>query len=222
MIILVVEDEKKIAGFVKKALELEKYTVELASSGEEALEKVGINDYDLIVLDVMLPGIDGFKVCREIRRLRIQTPVIMLTAKAQVEDKIKGLDSGADDYLVKPFSIKELSARIRSLMRRGRTTESPKLKLGELEIDPKKHTVKKGSKELKLTSKEYKILNFMVRRKGEVCSRNMIGEHVWGYDFNPLSNVIDAHISNLRRKVDGKSKQNLIETVRDSGYKISV
>lgn len=222
MIILIVEDEKKIAGFIKKALELEKYTVELASSGEEALEKVEICDYDLIILDIMLPGINGFKVCQKIRKMKIHTPIIMLTAKAQVEDRIRGLDSGADDYLVKPFSIKELFARIRSLMRRGKKTEELKLKMGELEIDPKSHSVIRKGKEINLTSKEYKILNFMAHRKGEICSRNMIGEHVWGYDFNPLSNVIDAHISNLRKKVDGGSKEKIIETIRDSGYKIKV
>jgi len=220
MIILVVEDEKKIAAFVKRALEMEKYTVELAGSGEEAIEKAEVNDYDLIVLDVMLPGIDGFEVCKKIRKLKISSPVIMLTAKTQVLDRIKGLDSGADDYLTKPFSITELLARIRSLLRRGKKTVTFKLKISDLTLDPKSHEVCRGKKCLVLTAKEYKILDFLMRREDEVCTRNMIGEHVWGYNFNPLSNVIDAHLSNLRRKVDDKNKIQLIETVRSGGYKI--
>lgn len=220
MIILVVEDEKKIASFIKRALEMEKYTVELVVSGEEALEKAEINDYDLIILDVMLPELDGFSVCDKLRKMKINSPLIMLTAKTQISDRIKGLDSGADDYLTKPFSIDELLARIRSLLRRGKKAATPKLKISDLTLDPKSHEVSRGKNELGLTAKEYKILDFLMRRESEVCTRNMIGEHVWGYNFNPLSNVIDAHISNLRRKVDGKNKIRLIETVRGGGYKI--
>ncbi|MCX6811621.1 MAG: response regulator transcription factor [Candidatus Berkelbacteria bacterium] len=220
MIILVVEDEKKIASFIKRALEMEKYTVELAYTGEEALEKAEINDYDLIILDVMLPGSDGFTVCEKLRKMKINSPLIMLTAKTQVSERIKGLDSGADDYLTKPFSIDELLARIRSLLRRGKKAVTPKLKISDLTLDPKSHEVNRGKNELRLTAKEYKILDFLMRREGEVCTRSMIGEHVWGYNFNSLSNVIDAHISNLRRKVDGKNKIQLIETVRGGGYKI--
>jgi len=220
MIILVVEDEKKIASFIKRALEIEKYTVELAMSGEEALQKIEINDYDLIILDVMLPGIDGFAVCQKIRQMKINSALIMLTAKTQISDRIKGLDSGADDYLTKPFSINELLARIRSLLRRGKKEVITKLKISDLVLDPKSHEVKRGKNLLNLTAKEYKILDFLMRRENEVCTRNMIGEHVWGYNFNPLSNVIDAHLSNLRRKVDAKNKAQLIETVRGGGYKI--
>lgn len=220
MIILVVEDEKKIASFIKRALEMEKYTVELAASGEEVLEKVEINDYDLIILDIMLPGIDGFAVCNKLRKMKINSPLIMLTAKTRVSDRIKGLDSGADDYLTKPFSINELLARVRSLLRRGKSPVSSKLKIDDLVLDPKSHEVYRGEVLINLTLKEYKILDFLMRRANEVCTRNMIGEHVWGYSFNPLSNVIDAHISNLRRKVDGKNKIQLIETVRSGGYKI--
>jgi len=220
MIILVVEDEKKIASFIKRTLEMEKFTVELAASGEEALDKAEINDYDLIILDIMLSGIDGFEVCEKLRKMKVNSPLIMLTAKTQVSDRIKGLDSGADDYLIKPFSIDELLARIRSLLRRGKKAISPKLKILDLTIDPKSHEVSRGKKNLSLTTKEYKILDFLMRRKGEVCTRNMIGEHVWGYNFNPMSNVIDAHFSNLRRKIDNKEKIKLIETVRGGGYKI--
>lgn len=220
MIILVVEDEKKIASFIKRALELEKFTVELAASGEEALGKIEVNDYDLIILDVMLPGIDGFEVCEKLRRMKINTSLIMLTAKTQVADKIKGLDSGADDYLTKPFSIDELLARVRSLLRRGKKVITAKLKIADLFLDPKSHEVCRGKTCLPLTAKEYKILDFLMRREGEVCTRNMIGEHVWGYNFNPLSNVIDAHLSNLRKKIDGRAKVKLIETVRSGGYKV--
>jgi DNA-binding response OmpR family regulator len=220
MIILVVEDEKKIATFVKRALELEKYTVELATSGEKALEKAEVNDYDLIILDIMLPGIDGFTVCEKLRQIKINSPLIMLTAKTQVSDRIKGLDSGADDYLTKPFSIDELLARVRSLLRRGKRPAFIQLKIADLTLNPKSHEVCRGKICMDLTAKEYKILDFLMRREGEVCTRSMIGEHVWGYNFNPLSNVIDAHLSNLRRKVDGKNKIQLIETVRSGGYKI--
>lgn len=220
MIILVVEDEKKIASFVKRALELEKYTVEIVNSGEEAIEKLETNDYDLIILDVMLPKLDGFSVCESLRKMKINSPLIMLTAKTQVSDRIKGLDSGADDYLTKPFSIDELLARVRSLLRRGKRKVSPKLKIADLILDPKSHEVKRGKTKIDLTAKEYKILDFLMRREDEVCTRTMIGERVWGYNFNPLSNVIDAHLSNLRRKVDGKNKLQLIETVRSGGYKL--
>ena len=220
MIILVVEDEKKISSFIKRALEMEKFTVELASSGEEALEKMEINDYDLIILDVMLPSIDGFEVCQKLRQMKIDTPLIMLTAKTQVADRIKGLDAGADDYLTKPFSITELLARVRSLLRRGKKVITAKLKILNLSLDPKSHEVRRGKNNLALTAKEYKILDFLMRRQGEVCTRNMIGEHTWGYNFNPLSNVIDAHLSNLRKKIDGQNKIKLIETVRGNGYKI--
>jgi len=220
MIILVIEDEKKIASFIRRALEIEKYTVETADSGEEALEKAEINDYDLIILDVMLPGLDGFEVCEKLRKMKINTPLIMLTAKTQIADRIKGLDAGADDYLIKPFSIDELLARARSLFRRGKKVIIPKLKIMDLSLDPKNHKVCRGKICMNLTAKEYKILDFLMRRSGEVCTRNMIGEHIWGYNFNPLSNVIDAHLSNLRRKIDGRNKIKLIETVRGNGYKI--
>lgn len=220
MIILIVEDEYKIASFLKKALEMEKYTTEIAKSGEEAIEKMEINDYDLAILDIMLPGIDGFLVCKKVRKMKIHTPVIMLTAKSGIKDRIKGLDAGADDYLTKPFSIDELLARTRSLLRREKNVRSPKLKIEDLELDPRSHEVTRGGGEIKLTSKEYKILDLLMRRKGQICSRNMIGEHVWGYEFSPLSNVIDVHINNLRRKIDGKNKIKIIETIREGGYKI--
>ena len=220
MTILVVEDEIKITRFIKKGLEMEHYTVEIAYDGKEALEKAEINNYDLIILDIMLPKIDGLEVCKKLREAKIETPIIMLTAKNTVEDRIKGLDAGADDYLVKPFSFGELLARIRALLRREKTVKSTKLQVGDLTLNPATHEIFRGNKEISLSSKEYRLLDYMMRRPGYVCTRTMIGEHIWGYNFKDDSNVIDVYISYLRRKIDKGFKIRLIHTVRDVGYKI--
>lgn len=220
MTILVVEDEIKITRFIKKGLEMEHYTVETAYDGEEALEKAEINSYDLIILDIMLPKVDGIEVCRRLREQKVETPIIMLTAKDTVEDRVKGLDVGADDYLIKPFAFGELLARIRALLRREKTVHSTKLQVADLVMDPATHEVFRGDKELKLSSKEYRLLDYMMRRPGHVCTRTMIGEHIWGYNFKDDSNVIDVYISYLRKKIDSGFKQKLIHTVRDVGYKI--
>lgn len=220
MTILVVEDEVKITRFVKRGLEMEHYTVEVAYDGEEALQKAEINNYDLIILDIMLPKIDGIEVCKKLREKKINTPIIMLTARDTVEDRINGLDAGADDYLIKPFSFGELVARIRALLRREKTVKSTKLIVGDLVLDPSKHEVYRGKKELHLSSKEYRLLDYMMRRPGHVCTRTMIGEHIWGYNFTDDSNVIDVYVSYLRRKIDNGFKSKLIHTVRDVGYKI--
>lgn len=220
MTILVVEDEIKIVRFIKKGLEMEHYTVDSARDGEEALEKAEINNYDLIILDLMLPKISGVEVCRKLRESKVETPIIMLTAKDTVEDRIKGLDAGADDYLVKPFAFGELVARIRALLRREKTVKNPKLQLGGLILDPATHEVFRDGKEIKLSSKEYRLLDYMMRRPGQVCTRTMIGEHIWGYNFTDDSNVIDVYISYLRKKVDKGFHNKLIHTVRDVGYKI--
>jgi len=220
MTILVVEDEVKIIRFIKKGLEIEHYTVEVAYDGEEALEKAEINNYDLIILDVMLPKKSGIEVCRKLRENKVDTPIIMLTARDTVEDRIKGLDAGADDYLVKPFSFGELVARIRALLRREKSVKATKLQVGDLVMDPATHEVHRGDKELQLSSKEYRLLDYMMRRPGHVCTRTMIGEHIWGYNFSDDSNVIDVYISYLRRKIDTGFKEKLIHTVRDVGYKI--
>lgn len=220
MTILVVEDEIKIVRFIKKGLEMEHYTVEIAYDGEEALEKAEINSYDLIILDVMIPKIDGIEVCKRLRENKVDTPIIMLTAKDTTEDRIRGLDAGADDYLVKPFSFGELVARIRALLRREKTVKSTKLQVDDLILDPATHEVYRGDKEIQLSSKEYRLLDYMMRRPGHVCTRTMIGEHIWGYNFTDDSNVIDVYISYLRRKIDSGFKTKLIHTIRDVGYKI--
>jgi len=220
MTILVVEDEVKIVRFIKKGLEMEHYTVEVAYDGEEALDKALINTYDLIILDVMMPKMDGVEVCRKIREQKIETPIIMLTAKDTVEDRIKGLDAGADDYLVKPFSFGELVARMRALLRREKIVKSTKLQVGDLILDPATHEVYRGDKNIQLSSKEYRLLDYMMRRPGHVCTRTMIGEHIWGYNFTDDSNVIDVYISYLRKKVDSGFKKRLIHTIRDVGYKV--
>ena len=220
MTILVVEDEVKITRFIKKGLEMEHYTVEAAYDGKEALDKAEINNYDLIILDIMLPKMDGLAVCKKLRENKVETPIIMLTARDTVEDRIKGLDAGADDYLIKPFAFGELIARIRALLRREKTVKSTKLQIGDLVLDPATHEVYRGNKEIQLSSKEYRLLDYMMRRPGHVCTRTMIGEHIWGYNFTDDSNVIDVYISYLRRKVDSGQKNKLIHTVRDVGYKI--
>lgn len=220
MTILVVEDEIKIVRFIKKGLEIEHYTVEVAYNGEEALNKAGINNYDLIILDIMIPKIDGIEVCKKIREEKIETPIIMLTAKDTVEDRIRGLDAGADDYLIKPFSFGELVARVRALLRREKTVKATKLQVGDLVLNPATHEVHRGTEEIKLSSKEYRLLDYMMRRPGNVCTRTMIGEHIWGYNFTDDSNVIDVYISYLRKKIDSGFKTKLIHTVRDVGYKI--
>jgi heavy metal response regulator len=220
MTILVVEDEIKITRFIKKGLEMEHYTVETAYDGEEALEKSEINNYDLIILDIMLPKMDGVEVTRKLRENKIETPIIMLTARDTVDDRVRGLDAGADDYLVKPFAFGELVARIRALLRREKSVQSTNLKVGDLELNPATHEVFRAGKEVQLSSKEYRLLDYMMRRPGHVCTRTMIGEHIWGYNFTDDSNVIDVYISYLRKKIDKGFRNKLIHTVRDVGYKL--
>ncbi|MEA3398242.1 MAG: response regulator transcription factor [Patescibacteria group bacterium] len=220
MVILVVEDEIKITRFIKKGLEMEHYTIDTAYDGAEALEKTEVNNYDLIILDIMLPKIGGIEACKKIREKKIETPIIMLTARDTVEDRIKGLDAGADDYLIKPFAFGELVARIRALLRREKIVKSTKLQIDDLMLDPATHDVRRGGKEIPLSSKEYRLLDYMMRRPGNVCTRTMIGEHIWGYNFTDDSNVIDVYVSYLRRKIDHGFRNKLIHTVRDVGYKI--
>lgn len=220
MTILVVEDEYKITRFIQRGLEMEHYTVDVAYDGEEALKKVGVNDYDLIILDLMLPKKDGIEVCKEIRERKIDSPVIMLTARDTIEDRIRGLDQGADDYVVKPFAFGELLARIRALLRREKTVKRSVLQIADLVLDPATHEVTRSGQPVGLTSKEYRLLDYFMRRPGQVCTRTMIGEHIWGYNFVDSSNVIDVSVSNLRKKVDGGHSMQLLKTVRNVGYKI--
>ena len=222
MRILVVEDEWRIAAFIKRGLEEERYAVDVARDGEEALDWAAVVDYDLILLDVLLPKRDGIEVCRVLRSQGSQVPILMLTARDAVEDRIRGLDSGADDYLVKPFAFQELLARIRALWRRSGDVKTTRLQVGDLVLDTIAHRADRDGKIIELTAREYALLEFLMRHPGQVLSRTRIAEHVWNYDFYSTSNVVDVYIRYLRRKVDKGFDEKLIKTVRGVGYKIEV
>lgn len=218
MRVLVVEDEKKVARFIKRGLEEAGYLVDAAADGEEGLYLAEIDDYDLIVLDLMLPRKSGLDVCRELREQNIKVPIIILSARDSVEDKVVGLDTGADDYLTKPFAFSELLARVRALLRRGETMAPVKLEVDDLAMDTITHTVTRAEKEIKLTSKEYALLEYFMMNQGKVLTRTMLSEHVWDYTFDTFSNVIDVYINYLRNKVDRGFDYKLIHTVRGVGY----
>jgi len=222
MRILLVEDEKKIASFVKKGLREEHYIVDVAADGEKALFQAEINPYDLIILDIMLPGKDGIEVCRQLRSEKIDVPILMLTARDRVKDKISGLDSGADDYLTKPFAFEELLARVRALLRRKREVKNIILKLADLELDQLLHKVKRSQKEIALSSKEYALLEYLMLNANHVVTRTMISEHVWNEDFDSFTNVIDVYINYLRNKIDKGSAKKLIHTLRGRGYILKI
>lgn len=218
MRILIVEDEDKIADFIKRGLKENKFAVDVAKDGEEGLYLSDINTYDLIVLDLILPKIDGITVCKQIRGKKNSTPILILTARNQVNDRIKGLNAGADDYLAKPFAFTELLARVRALLRRQREDKNDVLKLADLEINQLTHEAMRAGKRITLTAKEYALLEYLVLHSGQVVTRTMISEHVWNEDFHSLSNVIDVHIRYLRKKVDSGFKKQLIHTLRGTGY----
>jgi heavy metal response regulator len=217
MRILVIEDEKKIASFIKRGLKEEGHMVDVAYDGEEGYRLSGENDYDLILLDIMLPKRDGISLCRQLRDDGVTTPVLMLTAKDSVQDKVTGLDSGADDYLTKPFAFEELLARSRALMRK-RSPITTKLQIGDLVLDLISHRVTRTGKEIVLTMKEYALLEYLMRNAGSVVTRTMITEHVWDIDFDTSTNVIDVYINYLRNKIDSGQEKKLIHTVRGRGY----
>lgn len=220
MRILIVEDETGIASFIRRGLEEEAYAVDLAASGEEALDWIKSYSYDLIVMDIMLPGLDGLALCRKTREMGIRTPVLMLTAKDSVDDRVEGLDAGADDYLVKPFAFKELLARIRALLRRRHNEENNRLVVADLELDLlTRQTVRRGM-EIELTNREFALLELLMLNRGRVLSRTVIAEHVWDYTFDSQTNVIDVYIRQLRKKIDDPFEEKLIRTVRGAGYKI--
>jgi heavy metal response regulator len=221
MRVLVVEDERKIADFIRKGLSEHGYAVDVAYDGEEALDWPSVADFDIVILDIMLPVRDGIEVCRELRRRGIQTPVLMLTARDAIEDRVRGLDSGADDYLVKPFAFAELLARLRALARRERSALDARLQAGDLVLDTTTREVSRQGQLMTLTSKEYALLEYLMRHPNQVLTRTMIAEHVWNYDFDNATNVIDVHIRNLRRKIDDPFPTKLIQTVRGAGYRIS-
>ena len=220
MRILVVEDETRLATLVRRGLTEEGHAVDLAATGEEALDWVATADYDAIVLDVMLPGIDGLEVCRRLRRARNQTPVLLLTARDAVRDRVVGLDAGADDYLVKPFAFAELAARLRALARRPAATVDPILHAGDVRLDPATRRVWRGEAEIVLPNKEFRILEYLMRHPNRVLTRAMIADHVWDYDFPNVTNVIDVHIRSLRRRLDDPYPGRLIQTVRGAGYRL--
>jgi len=220
MKILVVEDEKKVASFLKKGMEQEYYTVDVSNDGKSGLNLALSEEYDLIILDIMLPVMDGITVLKKIRSENIETPVLMLTAKGNVEDKVEGLNMGADDYLPKPFAFEELLARVRALIRRKDKVKSTILSVADLSLDTQAHKVKRGESEISLTPKEYSILEYLLRNKNHVVSRMKLTEHVYEYQFDPDTNVIDVYINKLRNKIDKDSDQQLIRTIRGIGYMI--
>src|SRR5215471_3178666 len=220
MRILVVEDEKKVASFIQKGLQEEGYAVDTVHDGLEAITAVGTFDYDLVVLDLMLPVKPGLEVLRTIRMKRPQLPVLVLTAKGALEDKVAGLDAGADDYLIKPFAFVELSARIRALLRRG-SQESPRLRVADLEMDTATRQVRRAGQPIDLKLKEYALLEFLLRNAHRPVTRTMIVEHVWDIHFDSVSNVVDWHIKSLRNKIDRGFEPQLIHTTRGVGYMLS-
>ena len=220
MRILIVEDDKKVAAFLQKGLREEQYAVDICTNGIDALYYAKINTYDVIILDVMLPGKDGFAVCREMRQNSMLTPIIMLTAKDSTEDKVIGLSEGADDYLTKPFSFEELLARIRALLSRSQDDKTKVLKVGDLEMEPLRHLVTRSGKKINLTGKEYALLEYLMRNKGRVVTQSMIIEHVWDMNYEGISNVVNVYINHLRKKIDKNAKIKLIHTIRGYGYKI--
>lgn len=220
MRILVVEDEARLADLLQRGLNEEGHAVDVATDGEDALDWIDAGDYDAIVLDIMLPGIDGLDVCRSLRRQRVRAPILLLTARDSIADRVTGLDAGADDYLVKPFAFTELTARLRALARRPPETHDPVLTAGDLRLDPAERRVWRGGEEIPLPNKEFRILEYLMRHPNRVLTRPMIAEHVWDYDFPNATNVIDVHMRLLRRQLRDPYPGGLIETVRGAGYRI--
>ncbi len=218
MRILIIEDEKKVASFIKKGLEEEYFVADIAFDGREGLKLVTSEEYDVIIMDVMLPYMDGFTLVKEIRKQNILTPVLMLTVKDSIKDKVEGLDAGADDYLTKPFAFEELIARLRALLRRNEKSKISKLSAGDLEIDLLSHKITRDNREIILTPKEYSILEYLMRNRNKVVSRTKLIEHVYDYHFDTETNIIDVYINKLRSKIDSSEDKPLIHTIRGIGY----
>ena len=215
------EDDSRVARFVAKGLREQSYAVDLAESGGAALYQSEVNSYDLMILDVLMPGLDGFAVCRELRKSGHRLPILMLTARDAVEDRIAGLDDGADDYLTKPFEFKELLARMRALLRRREELVPRAIVIDDLVVDTAGHTISRGGRPVSVTAKEYALLEFLARNVGRVLGREEIAEHVWNEDFDPFSNLIEVYVNRLRRKVDAGSARPLLHTRRGAGYVLS-
>jgi heavy metal response regulator len=218
MRILLVEDDRKVASFIRRGLEEEGHAVDLAPDGETGLTMGLDRLHDVIVLDVMLPGKPGLQVVRELRQAKVVTPVLLLTARDAVEDKVQGLDAGADDYLTKPFAFAELLARIRALLRRRAEARTPLLQVADLLLDPATRSVKRGGEPITLTNREFALLEYLMRNAGRVLTRTMIAEHVWDYSFDSTTNVIDVYVNYLRKKIDAGHEPKLVHTVRGVGY----
>jgi heavy metal response regulator len=218
MRILLVEDDRKVASFIRRGLEEEGYAVDLAADGETGLAMGLDRLHDGIILDVMLPRKPGFQVVRELRQAKVATPILLLTARDTVEDKVRGLDAGADDYLTKPFAFAELLARLRALLRRSAEARVPVLQIADLTLDPATRTVKRGGETLSLTNREFALLEYFLRNPGRILTRTMIAEHVWDYSFDTTTNVIDVYVNYLRKKVDAEREPKLLHTVRGVGY----
>lgn len=222
MRILVVEDDLQVASFIRRGLREESYTVDIAADGEEACFLAGTGEYDLIVLDLQLPKRSGLDVLKTLREDRISVPILVLTGRSELTDKIQSLDSGADDYLTKPFKFEELLARTRALLRRRGAMAATAMRIADLEVDALRHRVTRGETCLDLTNREYDLLEYLVRHKGEIVTRTKLAEHVWEQNFDPLSNVIDVHVARLRRKLDQGFAVPLLHTVRGRGYALRV
>jgi heavy metal response regulator len=216
--ILLVEDEKKVANFVKQGLEEEGYAVDWAADGQKGLTLALDGVHDLIILDLNLPVKDGLQVLRELRQAKVKAPVLLLTIRAMIEDKVLGLDAGADDYLTKPFSFQELLARARALLRRRSEVEPTLLQVADITLDPSRRVVRRGDRKIELSTKEFALLDYFMRNPGRVLTRTMITEHVWDYDFDTATNIIDVYVNFLRKKIDADRERKLIHTVRGVGY----
>lgn len=221
MRLLIVEDELQIAAFLERGLKEEGYAVDVVHNGNDAVDWALAVEYDGILLDVMLPGRDGYTVCRELRDQKVKTPILMLTARDAVDDRVTGLDVGADDYLIKPFAFKELVARLRAVMRRQTDTRTVELRVADLVLNTLTHMAQRGDRRIELTTKEYNLLEYLMRNPNRVLTRTQIAEHVWNLDFASESNLVDVYVRYLRRKIDDESGQKLIKTIRGSGYLIS-
>ncbi len=223
MRILLVEDNRRLSLSLKTSLIEEGYAVDAAYDGPEGLDLAAFTPYDVLILDVMLPGMNGLEVCQSLRRQGSKTPILLLTARDAVEDRVQGLDSGADDYMVKPFAMSELLARLRALLRREGSNKSSLLEVGDLVIDPATHFVERAGKDIKLTAREYTLLEYFMRHPNQLITREMVENHLWSYDFESISNVVDVYVRRLRRKIDDPFEDpKLLETVRGAGYRLRV
>jgi heavy metal response regulator len=218
MRLLVVEDEKKVASFIKQGLEEEGYAVDAALDGEKGLEMALDGVHDLIILDISLPKMNGLQVLKKLRQQKVNTPVLLLTVRATIEDKVLGLDAGADDYLTKPFAFQELVARVRALMRRRAEADPALLQVADLILDPARRVVSRGGEKIELTAKEFALLEYFMRNRGRVLTRTLMIEHVWSYDFDTMTNIVDVYVNYLRKKIDSGREPKLIHTVRGVGY----